>query len=280
MRRKEPLQTGGNRSLIATRTCQQQQRRLQGSKSHLPRSYSSPASETEQDVPTKQNKYIRSYSSPEPKPTSSRRSSIYTSRPKLHSSRSEIDSDVENYEQFEEGFLDIDADVENPFRQFNINCEVDEPKKVITTLLPGSGLQKVKIKPVQSSSQIGHGARDLTKTPKIKGIARFNFRPLIVRMPSQALPSESQSASIEELQTSPPLEDEVAAIEKEMVDAEFLLDKGVTIATEESDSDTIFGENTGAGGRRNARYDAKFSFCVPAPTPTRLERPNERLPTE
>lgn len=73
------------------------------------------------------------------------------------------------------------------------------------------------------------------------GIARFHFRPLIVRIPSQVSHIEATRApaSLEELQSSPSLETENGEIEKEMSDAEYLLNKGANIAIEESETDTV-----------------------------------------
>lgn len=166
MRRKDPPpvhSTSRGKSLIATRTNQQQQRKMQNTRSQLPRSYSSPATQHETDSPqsqTTQKGYImRSFSTPEPKHTDNRRNSDSFYRPKMHGSRGELDSDLENFEHFEEGFLDIDADHEVMFAPYR-NIEILQPKKVVTSLLPGSGLQKVTIRPISSTTQTLHSARE------------------------------------------------------------------------------------------------------------------------
>lgn len=166
MRRKDPPSvhsTSRGKSLIATRTNQQQQRKMQGTRNQLPRSYSSPATQHEFDSPlpkTAQKGYImRSFSTPEPKHLDHRRNSDSFYRPRTHGSRGELDSDLENFENFEEGFLDIDADHEVMFAPYR-NVEVLEPKKVVTSLLPGSGLQKVTIRPISSTTQTLQSARE------------------------------------------------------------------------------------------------------------------------
>lgn len=159
MRRKEPTSvqnTGRGKSLIATRTNQQQQRKMQNIRSQLPRSYSSPTSQNEPETSSPQATHkgyvMRSFSSPEPKHFDYRRNSDSFYRPKSHGSRSELDSDLENFEQFEEGFLDIEADQEIMFTPYKRSPDRDEPKRVITSLLPGSGLQKVSMRPVSSAT--------------------------------------------------------------------------------------------------------------------------------
>ncbi|CAK1545325.1 unnamed protein product [Leptosia nina] len=235
-------QSPGSRSLIATRA-NLQQRRMYGSKSNLPRSYSTPASESEQSP---QNKYvIRSFSSPgqNSDPQISPEEIQQMEQQKFYGSKSEIDSDNEGFEQLDDSLLDIDADIEETFRQFERGSS-SVPKRVITTLLPGSGLQKVRIQPIHHKH--AHGTSHMTRNaPKErgKGTARFHFRPLIVRIPSQISPTEAAKANLEELQISPPLESEAAVIEKEMTDAEFLLNKGANIAAEESDTDTLSSKN-------------------------------------
>lgn len=162
MRRKEqtPAQGAGRgRSLISTRTSQQQQRNVQSAsaRSFLPRSYSSPSQNDQEchSSPTPQRAYVmRSYSSPDSKTGDYRRNSDSFYRPKNHGSRSELDSDLENFEQFEECLLDIDADQdESSLGQYRSSLERDEPKRVVTSLLQGSGLQRVFIKPVSSQTQ-------------------------------------------------------------------------------------------------------------------------------
>ncbi|CAB3224699.1 unnamed protein product [Arctia plantaginis] len=187
MRRKDttPLthSSSRGRSLISTRTLQQQQRKVQSSKSLLPRSYSSPGAQNDSDCSIPQ-----------------------TQRgPKAHGSRIEFDSDLENFEQFEECFVDIDADQEEGLlTQYRSSPERDEPKKVMTTILPDT--------------------------------CRLNFRPLVLKMPVAREPS---SPGIEELQSSPQLELEAAELDRELDNAEQHLNKAVAIATEESDADTL-----------------------------------------
>lgn len=169
MRRKEPPSvhsSGRGRSLIATRTNQQHQRKMQGSRSQLPRSYSSPAAQHEPDSPpiqpTQKEYILRSFSTPEPKHLDHRRNSDSFYRPRKYGSRGELDSDLENFENFEEGFLDIDADHEVMFAPYR-NIEILEPKKVVTSMLPGSGLQKVTLRPIASTKQTMSSAREATK---------------------------------------------------------------------------------------------------------------------
>lgn len=166
MRRKElPLpQRGG---LIANRT-NQQQRRMQGVKSQLPRSYSTPTSQNETCPKSSSSKsfVMRSFSSPEPKQSSSRRTSESFYRPESNGSRSEIDSDLENFEQFEDCLLDIDADSEEVFNSYQRSPERERPKRVVTTILPGSGLQKILIKPICSNVAQVNNTREAGKDLK------------------------------------------------------------------------------------------------------------------
>lgn len=166
MRRKElPLpQRGG---LIANRT-NQQQRRMQGVKSQLPRSYSTPASQNETCPKSSSSKsfVMRSFSSPEPKQSGSRRTSESFYRPESNGSRSEIDSDLENFEQFEDCLLDIDADSEEVFNTHQRSPERERPKRVVTTILPGSGLQKILIKPICSNVAQVNNTREAGKNLK------------------------------------------------------------------------------------------------------------------
>lgn len=107
---------------------------------------------------------MRSFSSPEPKHVDYRRNSDSFYRPKTHGSRTELDSDLENFEHFEECFIDIDADhEENVLTSFKKSIDKDEPKKVITTILPGSGLQRITIRPISSTTSTLQGARDAMK---------------------------------------------------------------------------------------------------------------------
>lgn len=170
MRRKEPPSQSSSRgrSLISTRTNQQLQRKpTSGSaRSLLPRSYSSPSSQNEPDrrspQPVKKDYVMRSFSSPGSKNVDYRRNSDSFFRPKAHGSRSELDSDLDNFEQFEEYLMDIDGDQDESFLgQYRSSPEREEPKRVITTMLPGSGLQRVSIRPVPlSTTQSLHNARE------------------------------------------------------------------------------------------------------------------------
>lgn len=148
MRRKEQhLPTNRGRSLISTRIQQHLQRKMQNVKtSQLPRSYSSPARNSQNE--NKGN--VRNFSSPDPKQVCYRRNSDTTSlKSKPDCSKSEFDSDLENYELFEESFIDIDAEPDDiTFGAYTKNPEVDNPKKVVATLLPGSGIQKIAMKPI------------------------------------------------------------------------------------------------------------------------------------
>lgn len=97
---------------------------------------------------------MRSFSSPDPKQLDDRKISDSFCRPKSHGSRSELDSDLENFEQFEpeECLIDIDADHHDTVGQYRSSPERDKPKRVITTLLPGSGLQRVSLRPITPST--------------------------------------------------------------------------------------------------------------------------------
>lgn len=161
MRRKEPVSTSRGKSLISTRTNQQQQRKLQMSRNLLPRSFSSPAQHELQSTGSK-SYVMRSFSSPEPKHLEYRRNSNSYYKPKSHGSRSELDSDLENFEQFEDSLIDIDADQEETAR-YRSSPDRNEPKRVITTLLPGSGLHKITLRPIPSTTQSLYCARDTTK---------------------------------------------------------------------------------------------------------------------
>lgn len=174
MRRKEPPppQTSGRgRSLISTRTNQQLQRKATGgsARSLLPRSYSSPSSQNEPErhspQPSHKGYVMRSFSSPVSKNQDYRRNSDSFFRPKAHGSRSELDSDLENFEQFEEYFIDIDADQDdNVLSHYSSSPEREEPRKVTTTMLPGSGLHRVCIRPVLSAtSKTMHNPREVKK---------------------------------------------------------------------------------------------------------------------
>ncbi|KAL0842205.1 hypothetical protein ABMA28_014366 [Loxostege sticticalis] len=251
MRRKEPAPThtaGRGRSLISIRTSQHQQRKLQ-SKSLLPRSYSSPPTHAEPDsshISPIKGYVMRSFSTPEPKNLDYRRNSDSFYRPKTHGSRTELDSDLENFEQFEECFIDIDADQDEAMIGYSRSPEREEPKRVITSLLPGSGIQRVTIRPISANTtHTLQGAREAMKKLQKdeKGSTRLNFRPLVVKMPARHIihsdPEPDQELGVEELQSSPQLEMEGADLDRELDNAEQHLDRGVAMATEESDADTV-----------------------------------------
>lgn len=164
---------GRGRSLIATRKSQQQQRKMQGPKSHLPRSNSSPAPQNDPTPSSSPNKsyVLRSFSSPESKPSSSRRDS----RSLHQDSRSELDSDLESFEQFEDSLLDIDADIEDGFGHSQRSLDTDGPKRVVTTLLPGSGLQRISLRPITSNILQTPGIREAQKKIQ-KGNAEDNSK--------------------------------------------------------------------------------------------------------
>ncbi|CAH0721766.1 unnamed protein product, partial [Brenthis ino] len=242
MRRKEQsLFPSGSRgrSLIATRT-NQQQRRMQGVKTQLPRSYSSPGTQNEGSPSENQNKgyMMRSFSSPEPKQTSGRRNSETFYRSESLGSRSELDSDLENFEQFDDSLMDIDADNDDIYGQFHRSPERDTPKRVITSLLPGSGLQRIAIRPIISSAANNQKKIKMEKAEN-KKISRLNFRPLIVKMPSPtSFHSDSEhSLGVEELQTSPQLELEGSELDREFDKAEEHLKREVAMAAAESDNE-------------------------------------------
>lgn len=168
MRRKVETAThsaGRGRSLISARTNQSQQRKMQGNKpraNELPRSYSSPSShqtdrEGSSTRTTQDNKgYVsRSFSTPDPKPDEYRRDSDYFYRPKCHGSREELDSDLENFEQFEECFIDMDQDQDQTmFGSYRHTPQREEPKRVVASLLPGSGLQRVPASRLMSAAPL------------------------------------------------------------------------------------------------------------------------------
>lgn len=171
MRRRDPAPThtaGRGKSLISIRTSQHQQRKGQ-TKSLLPRSYSSPPTHSELDdsahIRPIKGYVMRSFSTPEPKNIDYRRNSDSFYRPKTHGSRTELDSDLENFEQFEECFIDIDADQDDSILgSYSRSPDRDEPKRVVTTLLPGSGIQRVTIRPVSASTtHTLQGAREAMK---------------------------------------------------------------------------------------------------------------------
>lgn len=75
------------------------------------------------------------------------------------------------------------------------------------------------------------------------GSTRLNFRPLVVKMPARHIihsdTEPDQEPGVEELQSSPQLEMEGADLDRELDNAEQHLDRGVAMATEESDADTV-----------------------------------------
>ncbi|KAG7307568.1 hypothetical protein JYU34_007786 [Plutella xylostella] len=253
-RNAEPTTPGAGRgrSLIATRTSQQQQRRMSGGgaprASDLPRSYSSPAPTHVPSSPlqprrdSKSGNVARSYSTPEPKRTEYRRNSDFFYRPKS-SSRSEIDSDLENFEQFEEFFIDTDPDQDQTiFGTYRHSPERDEPRRVTASLLPGSGLQRVSIKPISSpTAQTFRNAKEAAKQakPDNKGFSRLNFRPLTVSLPGRRLTTPDAAPGVEELQTSPQLELEGDQLEEQLDCGERHLQRDVAMAEAESDAETV-----------------------------------------
>ncbi|XP_026495370.2 NAD(+) hydrolase sarm1 isoform X2 [Vanessa tameamea] len=269
MRRKElPLaQSGRGRGLIATRA-NQQQHRMQGLKSQLPRSYSSPAPQNETSPRSSQCKsaVMRSFSSPEPKPSSSRRNSESFYRPDSRGSRSELDSDLE---QFEDCLIDIDAETDEAYGHYQGSPERERPKRVVTTLLPGSGLQKITIRPIYSNTAQGQTVPEACKTLKRdkaenKKISRLNFRPLILKMPTpNILHSDSEhSICIEELQSSPQLEMEVLELNREFDKGEEHLNKDIAIAVAESDTEVRSEESLISPGKttKTSRWIPEFSL--------------------
>jgi hypothetical protein len=105
---------------------------------------------------------MRSFSTPEPKNMDYRRNSDSFYRPKTHGSRTELDSDLENFEQFDECFIDIDAD--DSMISYSRSPEREEPKRVLTSLLPGSGIQRVTIRPISNTAtHTLQGAREAMK---------------------------------------------------------------------------------------------------------------------
>lgn len=174
MKRKEPnppQATGRGKSLISTRTNQHQQKKMQSAsaRSLLPRSYSSPASQTDTECRSPQAArkefVMRSFSSPESKHCDYRRNSESFFRPKTYGSRSELDSDLDNFEQFEECLIDIDADEDEQLLggHYRSSPERDEPRKVVAAMLPGSGLQKVCMRPITAETQSLYSAREAMK---------------------------------------------------------------------------------------------------------------------
>lgn len=266
MRRKSDAassqsQVGRGRSLITMRA-NQNQRKLpgpavgRGKPEELPRSLSSPASKINPNLDSNQNKdYItRSFSTPEPKrrthyETEMRRNSDTFYRPKHYGSRTELDTDLENFEQFEEPFLDMDSDHDQTiFCSYKRSPDrEDAPKKVITTLLPGSGLQRVHVAPVTAAYAIQSNwpsRNDQFRDRYDQTKSKNHFRPLVVKMPARSIvPLSSNqgppSPGTKELQNSPQLELETAELERELNIAEQHMKDEVAMATEESDADTV-----------------------------------------
>ncbi|XP_068629669.1 uncharacterized protein [Battus philenor] len=226
MRRKEPHIASVNRgkSLISTRIQQHQQRKMKNMKSQLPRSYSSPGSRCEED---KKESVTRSFSTPEPKQVYYRDNSDSICGSKPECSKSELDSDLENYELFEDSFIDIDAEPDDiTFGAYTKNPEVDKPKKVIATLLPGSGIHKISMKPIspRTIQKIQHSRQAKRK---------------LQRHREQNKGSEERSLGDEELRRSPSIEMETIELEREFNNAEQHLDAEIAIATGESDTETV-----------------------------------------
>lgn len=75
----------------------------------------------------------------------------------------------------------------------------------------------------------------------ISGFSRLNFRPLTLKMPARNLLQQPEPSSpvAEELQRSPEFELEAQELERAMDIAEQHLDRGVALATEESDAETV-----------------------------------------
>lgn len=177
MRRKtDPGSTqsaGRGRSLIAYRSNQQQRKMqpvIRGRSSELPRSISSPSKSDRAQENTDKNFVMRSFSTPDPKQNphydeESRRNSDTFYRPKLHGSRTELDADLESFERLEEAFLDMDADQDQTiFGSYRRSPELEEePKRVVTSILPGSGLQRVCMKPVSSTGYALQTGRQLPR---------------------------------------------------------------------------------------------------------------------
>ncbi|KPJ06181.1 hypothetical protein RR48_14623 [Papilio machaon] len=285
MRRKEQhlnTTTNRGRSLISTRIQQHQQRKMQDvKKSQLPRSYSSPAKNSE--VENKGN-VMRSFSSPDSKQVCYRRNSDTTSMiSKPECSKSEFDSDLENYELFEESFIDIDAEPDDiTFGAYTKNPEIDQPKKVIATLLPGSGIQKITMKPIspRTIQKIQNARQYKRKHQRSKDENKatnfLNFQPLVLKMPSpRAVRSKPEhSLGIEELRRSPSIEVEAIELEKQLDSGEQHLDAEIAMATaEESDNDEFTSKISCRVGAATPGHCRASSFRGPAPTPTRLERP-------
>ncbi|CAH2073670.1 unnamed protein product, partial [Iphiclides podalirius] len=213
------------RSLISTRIQQHQQRKTQNAKSHLPRSYSSPAPQS--DV---QNKgyVMRSFSSPDPKQVCYRRNSDTLCRSKPDYTKGELDSDLESYELFEESFIDMDAEPDDiTFGAYTKNPEIEEPKRVVASLLPGSRIQRISMKPISP--------RTIQKIQNSRQAKRKHQRDRNENKEE----TERSSLLMDELQRSPPIETEVLELEREFRDAEQHLDAEIAMATEESDSETV-----------------------------------------
>lgn len=125
---------------------------LPRTRSELPRSYSTPtAAETRAEKPALRDfgsNVARSYSSPEPQDIGFRRNSDFFYRPPCYGSRNEIDSDLEKFEQYEQFFIDADADQDDTlFGSYGNSQKKEEPRKVKTSLLPGSGIHRVSMSP-------------------------------------------------------------------------------------------------------------------------------------
>ncbi|XP_047988457.1 uncharacterized protein LOC125228053 [Leguminivora glycinivorella] len=245
MRRKDtpPVHSAGRgRSLISIRSNQPQQRKMiPASRTLLPRSYSSPSTRRDQEsapqspLPSQRSYVMRSFSTPEPKAIEYRRNSDSFYRPKTHGSRGELDSDLESFEQFEDSFVDMDDDQEqNVYGTYSRSPEKEEPKRVMATLLQGSGLQRISIRPVSScTTQTLYNAREAMKElQRNQQKARLNFRPL-TNLP------HSDHDQEEELLSSPQLDLDTAEMDQQLRSEQQLMERGAAMAMEESDGDTL-----------------------------------------
>ncbi|XP_050680741.1 NAD(+) hydrolase sarm1 isoform X1 [Leptidea sinapis] len=103
------------------------------------------------------------------------------------------------------------------------------------------------MKPISSNNDSWHFDKQNKKDTQKQntGIARFNFRPLLVKVPTQTLQTDMpQTADIEDLETSPPLEIEVAEIEEQLNEVEKHIGRGAATVSEESDDDTVRSEES------------------------------------
>ncbi|GBP52554.1 hypothetical protein EVAR_39077_1 [Eumeta japonica] len=255
MRRRAETNTssGSNQggTLISIRTSQQR-RRMEGAagnrgRADLPRSFSTPGRNVEFGTATSEKDkscIMRSYSTPEPKRERKRECDNFF-RPQICVSKNDLDPDLE---QLEDPILDVDADNEQSmFGSYRHNPKRDELKKVTASLLPGSGLHRVSVRPIstkrvlmqtQDNKKEKHGKQELLKAQD-----RLKSRPPMLKIPPVqsfciSINEELPSSSVEELQISPLIDVEGAILEQELKAAEQHMEKEVAIATEESDGDT------------------------------------------